>query len=401
MTIIRRRHTSNYSTLPNSVFNDQRLALDEKGALGWFLTRPHDWEVNKAGCARLWGIGRDKVNRIFRALIASGWARRETLRAEDGTILGVRFVICDEPGAEMGEAEAEHVLAAERDDEPASDGEMPGEVTADAPLDPGGNIVVDAAGNRVCVASQQQTEKASEDAGYPSTEKASTVLSNERILKTPPLSPPSESVPMALPKAVRGEQAEGAVPEFERMRSAWPEPILSRQACERLWARLSDKAKHSAVAAAGRYVADTQAKGRKLCDLATYLREARWERFDVRAAPGPVMIRPGSPQFWRWREYRMQTIAPGTICDRRGRPFTVQQMDQCATDNRSICVPSEWPPAKGAQEAAGATRATGPPSDDGNAGVAPGGEGAALQAKLEADAEQAAREFIEAEGSGR
>lgn len=44
----------------------------------------------------------------------------------------------------------------------------------------------------------------------------------------------------------------------------------------------------------------------------------------------------------------------------------------------------------------------GPPGGGGNAGAARGGgEGAALQAKLEAGAERAAREFHEAEGSGR
>ena len=38
--IIRRRHTANFTTIGNALFNDRRLELDEIGLMGYLLSRP-------------------------------------------------------------------------------------------------------------------------------------------------------------------------------------------------------------------------------------------------------------------------------------------------------------------------------------------------------------------------
>src|SRR6202000_1270507 len=102
--ILRRRHTKNFVTLENQLVRDRRLSLDEHGMLHYLLSLPDDWEGSRANCAKFWDIGRDKAGRIFRALRKFGWAKVERVHAEDGTFLGVRWIITDEPGEEVPEA---------------------------------------------------------------------------------------------------------------------------------------------------------------------------------------------------------------------------------------------------------------------------------------------------------
>ncbi len=39
--IIRRKHTANFTTIGNVLFNDERLKADEVGIIGYLLSRPH------------------------------------------------------------------------------------------------------------------------------------------------------------------------------------------------------------------------------------------------------------------------------------------------------------------------------------------------------------------------
>ena len=100
--IIRRHHTANFTIVTNDIFNDTRLTLEERGALGWLISRPHNWEVSRAGCAKLWGVGRDKARRILRRLVETGWAQGEMVRDEvTKTFIGMRYTVTDECGPEQ------------------------------------------------------------------------------------------------------------------------------------------------------------------------------------------------------------------------------------------------------------------------------------------------------------
>jgi hypothetical protein len=65
---------------------------------------------------------------------------------------------------------------------------------------------------------------------------------------------------------------------------------------------LSTDGRAAAIAGTSGYVAAVGAKGRKLCDVATYLREKRWEAVAPKTTT-EFAIQPGSLQAERWLAY--------------------------------------------------------------------------------------------------
>src|ERR1700761_6999670 len=78
--IIRRRHTANFTTIGNALFEDGRLAADEVGILAFLLSRPDHWEVRRPALMRRWRVGPDTIKRVMRNLIRFGWCRAEKTR---------------------------------------------------------------------------------------------------------------------------------------------------------------------------------------------------------------------------------------------------------------------------------------------------------------------------------
>lgn len=108
--IIRRRHTANFTTISNVLFEDERLAADEVGILGYLLSRPHDWEVRRPALMRRWKIGRDAIKRVMTNLIRFGWCRPERKRLPNGTYFMI-YEIRDEPGPSLTEEEVRRALS--------------------------------------------------------------------------------------------------------------------------------------------------------------------------------------------------------------------------------------------------------------------------------------------------
>jgi hypothetical protein len=106
--IIRRRHTANFTTIGNALFEDQRLAADEVGILAYLLSRPHNWEVRRSALMRRWRIGREATKRIITNLIRTGWCRAEKTRLGNGTF-HIVYEIRDEPGPTLSD---DHVRGA-------------------------------------------------------------------------------------------------------------------------------------------------------------------------------------------------------------------------------------------------------------------------------------------------
>ena len=100
--IIRRRHTANFTTIGNALFDDERLAADEVGILAYLLSRPHDWEVRRPALMRRWDIGPVSLKRIINNWMLTGWARSEKVRLANGTF-DIVYEIRDEPGPTLTE----------------------------------------------------------------------------------------------------------------------------------------------------------------------------------------------------------------------------------------------------------------------------------------------------------
>ena len=46
MPVIKRRHTSDFTVLPNDLLQDQRLSCRDRGLLVWMLSMPPDWNFS-------------------------------------------------------------------------------------------------------------------------------------------------------------------------------------------------------------------------------------------------------------------------------------------------------------------------------------------------------------------
>lgn len=310
--ILKRRHTKAFVTLENALVRDRRLSLDEHGMLHYLLSLPDDWEVSRANCAKFWNIGREKASRIFRSLRKCGWAQVERIHGEDGTFLGTRWIITDEPGEEVQEADLDQEADAEDEAEKSAE-----ETTCEEP-------------------------SAVHDMAEP--EDGSTGVRLDRDTANPYRGPiidskKTDSEENRIPQTCAGENAAGEGSEapstFTDLVKSWPpDHVLSRVAAEQAWQRMPKIVRQKAHDIAPRYLDDCRRNNRKVCDLTTYLREARFERFatpDGRRG-APFFAEPGTAQWHRWHDYLEAT----------GQP--VKFMELQATKGIGRTCASEWPP---------------------------------------------------------
>lgn len=110
MSIIKRRYTANFTTIGNTLFEDERLAADEVGILVYLRSRPHDWEVRRPALARRWSMGRDAIKRVITSLVRTGWCIARKDRKPDGTFYMI-YEIRDEPGPTLTDEEVRRALS--------------------------------------------------------------------------------------------------------------------------------------------------------------------------------------------------------------------------------------------------------------------------------------------------
>jgi hypothetical protein len=148
--ILRRRHTANFTTIGNALFDDERLAADEVGILVYLLSRPHNWEVRRPALMRRWELGPVTMKRIVRNWMRTGWCQAKKVRLKSGRFC-ILYDIYDEPGKELSDDEIREALSLVSGEASADDSvsEMPdNEANYDPspPLSPPGvadHLVVD------------------------------------------------------------------------------------------------------------------------------------------------------------------------------------------------------------------------------------------------------------------
>jgi len=96
--IIRRHHNSDFTIVPNAIFEDDRLSVEAKGVLGYLLSRPHNWTVRLAHIGKTLKIGRDKTERIFQELRTAGYViRGSSQKRIMGRWDAAEYVVLDNP----------------------------------------------------------------------------------------------------------------------------------------------------------------------------------------------------------------------------------------------------------------------------------------------------------------
>jgi predicted transcriptional regulator len=318
--IIRRRHTANFTTIGNALFEDERLAADEVGVLAFLLSRPNDWEVRRPQLAKRFDVGRDSIKRIIFNCMLYGWIIGRKIRLSNGSYHTI-YEVRDEPGPELTPEQVRNalsVVSTEAVDPEESEG-------TDTAPDYGGGGPPETGPPptpQPGVASQlRQTRRGS---------------SKEELLNTNSINPES-------PICAR---------VFADVKALWPyDHILSSVRAESAFVGLTDAKKEPCYQGIKPYLADCRASNRLVCDLTTYIREERWERFQASGLSGQdsgkrYEIKPGTPQWYRWSQYYEVT-----------NPNAFALMKTWAGQGRSRWETSEWPPALSTQ-----SQATGPPS---------------------------------------
>lgn len=300
--IIRRKHTANFTTIGNALFDDRRLALDELGLLCFLLSKPHDWEVRRMALRRQFKIGRDGMRRMFRNLIQTGWVVAEVTRLHDGRV-SIIYQVRDEPGPELTAEEAKAALSL------VSSGAGPG--ASDHDSDDG--------------------ESGDPPRGLPAEGRAAGGG------QPPPVNPPPlyKNLPNTdsqNPESTNRSRA------FCDVLAVWPSgQILSEATAQGAFGELDLQDRSDCVDGMRPYLEDCRAQGRKVCDLRTFIEQRRWERFKPKAgsAPALVVVKYGTDQWAAWRKFLEATGGDVVAFDRMGRNPTYG----------AKAMPSEWPPA--------------------------------------------------------
>jgi hypothetical protein len=81
--IIRHRHKGRYTTVPNAIFEDDRLSIEAKGLLGYLLSRPPNWQTRHYQLQQKLGVGRKLLKRCFGEIIEAGYGDRDERQGRD------------------------------------------------------------------------------------------------------------------------------------------------------------------------------------------------------------------------------------------------------------------------------------------------------------------------------
>ncbi len=94
-TIIRveKNRQNPYVIIRNSVFEDPRISWKAKGLMGYFLSRPNDWQIRVTDLIQRSTDGRDSVYAIIRELKATGYVKEVIRRDAHGHIRGREYLV--------------------------------------------------------------------------------------------------------------------------------------------------------------------------------------------------------------------------------------------------------------------------------------------------------------------
>ena len=93
--IIRSAPVRDYTTLHNSLINDDRLSFEAKGVAAYLLSKPADWIIRRADIMKMGRFGKDKVTRLINELKHAGYIKTASRQGKDGKLRGNVYVMYD------------------------------------------------------------------------------------------------------------------------------------------------------------------------------------------------------------------------------------------------------------------------------------------------------------------
>jgi hypothetical protein len=95
--IFRGDHKSQFAVFPNSMWEDEKISIGAKGLLGYVGSRPLRWNIRLSHLSKVLNIGRDKLRRFIRELMAAGYVERSQSRNSDKTFGRMDYWVYTQP----------------------------------------------------------------------------------------------------------------------------------------------------------------------------------------------------------------------------------------------------------------------------------------------------------------
>jgi hypothetical protein len=86
-----KKKKSHYTQVLNEIAQSNKLTLEERGLLLYFLSLPEDWKINKVRLHKTLNVGRDKLNSIWKGLVEKGYIQTK-YRNENGKFTYEHYV---------------------------------------------------------------------------------------------------------------------------------------------------------------------------------------------------------------------------------------------------------------------------------------------------------------------
>jgi hypothetical protein len=98
MSVVKVRHSRNYTHISNHPIEDEALTPEALGVLLYLMSKPDDWIVRPSQLQKRFSTGRDKMRNILSLLEDIGYIRRERVRSEQtGLFASTEYVVSDTP----------------------------------------------------------------------------------------------------------------------------------------------------------------------------------------------------------------------------------------------------------------------------------------------------------------
>ena len=319
ITIVRCAARERFTSISNSILQNESLSCEALAIFVHLLSRPDDWKVSITYLAKHHHIGRDRVYRALGELRNAGFARLHTPRDPETGRVGKRHWIISEEG-----------FADDRFPENQESGEEPGKPTG--------------------FLNSRKADDPPVSWNHRKPVNSGHIQKNNLLQKNDSPQPPKgeregEDLPSDESEAAAPVDASAA---WRRFSAAWPfDPVdYRRAAAEAEFAKLTNAEREEAIRCAPLFAKAWRSSGRSgLPDARSWIRAKGWEAFERTPMSSPAAVHsigssgsrtmaerlvgrswrlhPDSPQLHAWHEKERRELG-------RARPGLVR--------------PSEWPP---------------------------------------------------------
>jgi len=97
--IVKSENKDNYTILSNAVLLDDTISDKARGVLVRLLCRPENWNLNIKHLVKTGKDGNTAVRSAVKELEKAGYIQRDVTRHENGRIIGIEYIICENKGS--------------------------------------------------------------------------------------------------------------------------------------------------------------------------------------------------------------------------------------------------------------------------------------------------------------